>query len=47
MVFTGCSDYIIQIGEELIFFHPITKEKLGSDFKIQKSREFLEKSQGA
>jgi len=32
--FLRFSDHKIQIGEELIFFHPITKEKLNSDYKI-------------
>jgi len=31
------SDYKIRIGEKLIFFQPMTKEKLSSDSKIQKS----------
>jgi len=37
--FLRFSDYKIRIGEKLFFFHPITKEKLNSNSKIQKSHE--------
>ena len=45
--FLRFSDYKIRIGEKLIFFLPITKEKLSSDSKIQKSHENFRKKQGA